>query len=127
MGWIGPRDRLNWVENFLTHQGRFGWKNLMHTSNFETWETYLINANFSKFLWVAYVSINPRIIYLQFWNNSNVKATKKNKISSINKWLSFINNLITKGWGGERILDDSSLFRTTQTGHWKKNYLFIFK
>ena len=27
---------------------------------------------------------------------------------------------------GERILDDSSLYRTTQTGHCKKNYLFIF-
>ena len=26
----------------------------------------------------------------------------------------------------ERILDDSSLFRTTQTGHCKERYLFIF-
>ena len=52
------------------------------------------------------------------------KVGEKNKISVINKWLSFI-NLITKGWGEERILDDH-LCLELQTGHCKKNYLFIF-
>ena len=130
LDWIGSRDGLCWAKFFLTHHDKFGWKTPLtrpkHTLDFETWKTHLINAKFSSFLRGAYGSTNPRIIYLQVWNNSNIRATKKNKISSINKWLSFINNLITKGWGGERILDDSSLYRTTQTGHCKKNYLFIF-
>ena len=53
------------------------------------------------------------------------KVEEKNKISIINKWLSFI-NLITKGLGEERILDDSSLFRTTNWSLQEKLFIYFY-